>query len=296
MNKQLLLGKLKTVYMCCYDVDHLMAFADKYSQQIKKIQIRFMSNYLLGNVMNDALKQLSRFVNLETLSLLIYNYQKGYICPIDEGLQMIGTKCSKLKHFVCEMTKNLINGQLFEVLSHFGALKTCKISTTYEHLSDYGSVNCLKNLKHLSHLTLYLKYLSDKHLKDINIFLPKLTCLKVNTSNGYITDRTFDCLAKLDQLSTIEISGTSSTMINITDAGICQTLINCPKIKNVSLFCKTSVTQITVDQFIKTAKMRPKTCFKFFYESTHSHQSYGNTDGKYDSIDCVPRNLSIYLI
>ena len=185
-----MLPKLSSIFITCYSVEDIKRLADFYSDTIETIRIKFMSNYLMGNVMNGCLKQLSRFVNIRSLTLLMYTYQKGYIAPIDEGLRLIGNNCSKLKHFVCEMTQNLISGQLFSIFSEYSALKTCKISTTYENLDDYGTVEWLKNLKNLKHLTLYLKYLSDKHLVDIHSFLPNLESFKVNTSDGYLSDTT----------------------------------------------------------------------------------------------------------
>jgi hypothetical protein len=302
ITKQLLSPKLDSIYISCYCVDDLMAFADKYSQQIKKIEIKFMSNYLIANVMNNALKQISRFVNLETLYLLIYNHQKGPIYPIDDGLQMIAIKCTKLKHFICEMTQNLVSGQLFEVFSNFTSLQTCKISTTYEHHSDYGSITDLKYCSNLTHLTLYLKYLSDKHFKDIHLYLPKLKSFKLNTSNGFITDQTLHCLAKLRKLSVIEISGITSSMFKITDAAVCNTIINCPNLKSVSLFCKTNVTQKVIDTFVNRAHLYPKQNYQFFYQRndfSHSQtNSHTNTesDAKFDSINPLPHNLFIYSI
>jgi hypothetical protein len=300
--KQLLSPKLDSICISCYCVDDLMAFADKYSQQIKKIEIKFMSNYLIANVINNALKQISRFVNLETLYLLIYNHQKGYIYPIDLGLQMIAKKCTKLKHFICEMTKNLVSGQLFEVFSNFRSLETCKISTTDEHESDYGSIVCLKYCSNLTHLTLYLQYLSDKHLKDIDLYLPKLKSFKLNTSNGFITDQTFHCLAKLQKLSVIEISGITSSMFKITDAAVCNTIINCPNLKSVSLFCRTNVTQKAINTFVNRAHLYPKENYQFFYQRNEFFDTQTNSqtdtqsDAKLDSINPLPHNLFIYSI
>ncbi|CAG2177773.1 unnamed protein product [Oppiella nova] len=290
--------KLDTIYITCYSVEDLKRFADYYSQNIRKIEIKFVSNYMLGDVMNAGLKQLSRFVNLQSLTLLIYNYQKGFIAPIDEGLRMIGTNCPKLEHFVCEMTKNLISGQLFQVLSPFCALKTCKISTTYEIYDTrdpYGTVAQLAHCKHLKHITLYLKYLSDKHLSHIHLSLPHLQTFKVNTSNGFIGDKTLESLAQLPRLTTVEISGTSPALINITDEGVCPLVIKCPLLRQLCLFCKTSVGKQSVDQFISIARKYPKNIYKYFYECNHDLCSEIPINYELTGHP-VPQNLQIFQI
>ena len=294
-----LLPKLRSIFITCYSVEDIQRLADYYSKDLIKIQIRFMSNQkIMGNVMNACLKQLSRFVNIRSLTLLIYNYQKGFISPIDEGLILIGRNCPKLKYFICEMTRNLISSQLFDVFADYPALNTCKISTTYENQDSYGTIEGLKNWKQLKHLTLYLKYLSDKHFLNIESVLPNLRSFKVNTSDGYLTDRTVDSLSKLSHLSDVEISGSSSSLVNITDQSVSALVANCPHIRTVSLFCKTSVGKPTVDQFITTAKQYPKNTYKYFFEFSqpYDEDSYEELDSGFISYQSVPENLLIYQI
>ena len=295
-----MLPKLRSIQITCYSVEDIQRLADYYSKDLTEIRIRFMSNYLMGNVMNSCLKQLSRFSNIQSLTLLMYNYQKGLISPINEGLLLIGRNCTQLKHFVCEMTKNLISGQLFDVFgSGFSSLRTCKVSTTYEEDDSYGTVDGLKNSKQLKHLTLYLKYLSDKHFVNIQTVLPNLRSFKVNTTNGYMTDRTVLSLSKLRQLSSVEISGSSPSLAKITDHSVAELVANCPHIQNVSLFCRTSVGRQTVDQFIETAKRYPKNSYKYFYEFHNDfNESYEDLRPEFDplSYESYPENLSIYQI
>lgn len=287
-----MLPKLSSIFITCYSTEDIKQLADYYSHSLQKIRIKLVSNNLMGNAMNACLKQLSRFVNIRFLTLLLYTHHKGYVAPIDDGLRLIGHNCPKLKHFVCEMTRNLVSGQMFSILSEYSALKTCKISTTDENLENYGTVERLSNLKNLKHLTLYLEYLSDKHFVNIHSFLPNLKSFKVNTSIGYLSDSTVQSLSKLAQLTTIEISGSSPSLVNISDTSVSSLVASCPAIRTLCLFCKTSVGKQTVDQFISTAKQFPKNNYKYFYEIN----DFDDNSQQIIAELVLPQNLSIYPI
>jgi len=280
-----------------YGIDYqfLKSFTDKYFKQIKTIQLSLNTKDLLGDHLNKSLQQISRFQSLEVLHLTIkHNKQNIVSAPIDSGLLIISQKCLKLKCFQFSIFDNhrLIKGNLFQIFGHFRELRVCRIKNLElnekVHESHHESLECFKSIKNLSKLDLMLSYLSDHHFKDIHLYLPGLTSIKISSDNAF-TDQSLYYLSEMPKLSHIQINAFNCVLSQITDSGVCHLIKNCSNITTLLLKCNSNITEKSIDSFIEIAKSRPKIQYQFSYVCANSGLKQRLTS---DS-NLLPNNLFI---
>jgi hypothetical protein len=251
-------------------------FTDKYYKQMKKIILSLNTKDLPKEDTNNSLIELSRFENLQILDLTLKHNKLNTVSTIDSGLLAISEKCLKLKSFKFIMFgQTLIKTNLFQLFSHFDYLNELKIknldlSQKVGKHSNPNTIECFKNMHNLTKLDLMLSFLSDKHLKHIDLYLPKLSSFKVSSDKTF-TDKTLRYLSKMSHLSHIEINAFNCLLNrHITDSGVCHLIDNCVNIKTISLKCYTNITLQSIYAFIRRALSKPRIEFTFSYVSTNS--------------------------
>jgi hypothetical protein len=309
-----ILGKLRDIHFSRCSLNLLKQFVLNYSSSIRKIRTHLLTLGLKENHLNYGLIEFSHFQKLESLDLFIdVCHEESDMRSIDEGLKQIGLNCLQLKRLSFTMDGNLINGKLFNIFGQFISLKYCEINIicdtelaqqSYDSC-DYGTIASFKNCLNLVELSLHLEQLTDDHLIDINLYLPQLTQITINSSKT-ISDKTLNSLSKIKNLSKIDITCyTSDDKQNITDSAISNIIKNCSNIRNISFDQKNSnfdfsITKASEKLIIDLAKDNPKHLFNFSYavnqinSNNDNKNSRHNTENK-STID-LPQNLNIEIL
>jgi hypothetical protein len=320
-----ILGKLRDIHFSRCSLNLLKQFVLNYSSSIKKIRTHLLTLDLNpndnSNHLNYGLIQFSHFQRLESLDLFIdVCHEESHMRSIDEGLKQIGLNCVQLKRLSFTMDGNLINGKLFNIFGQFISLKYCEINiicdTELAQLSydscDYGTIASFKNCLNLVQLSLHLEQLTDDHLIDINLYLPQLTQIIINSSKT-ISDKTLNSLSKIKNLSKIDITCyTSDDKQNITDSGICNIIKNCSNITNISFDQKNcnfdfSITKASEKLMTDLAKANPKHLYNFSYavnqinsnndkNSSRNAQNNEQNSEQNNSTIHLPQNLNIEIL
>src|SRR5258708_4165271 len=106
--------------------------------------------------------------------------------------------------------------------------------------------------------------MNDQHLKNIHLYLPNLTYLRLQTEQQ-ITDKTLFSITKLNKLKTFILSGNYKFNNSITDRGVCNLITNCEQIKSIHFDCQPNITRKTIEQFIQIASNKPNVNFDFTF-------------------------------
>ena len=221
---------------------------------------------LTGMGVNRALKQLSQLEELEIFNVKIFT-ENTTISAIDDGLTRMANSCQHLKRLDFIMDSIVLKNKLFDVFSRFRGLEYCEISIEFnEDLEDYGFIGLFANCPSIRVFNLYLYNICDKHLMDIDIYIPNITNLHLKSKRG-ITDVSLQYVRKCKKLEVFELHtyDDNTTRINITDSGISQLIEGCPKLRYVLLFSRQKVVccDQTIEHMIGRARLRPKAkhCF-----------------------------------
>ena len=134
---------------------------------------------------------ISRFESLESLGIEVINLMTE-VEPIDECLKLLANKCTKLRELRLRTTNSLIiSDNIFFSLSEFRSLERLIFnSTLMGHL--YGSVECLKHMTRLKHLSIDYSQLTEDFFANIQTLLPNVQSLDINIPNiGYNSIKSF---------------------------------------------------------------------------------------------------------
>jgi hypothetical protein len=257
------------------DLVELKTFTDIYCKQIKKISASFGG--LPNDVIDKSLIQLSRYENLESLSLNIKLTKKRALF-IDSGLVMIGNKCKKLKHFNLKAYYKVTNENLFLILSRFEALTKLIIHFQCPSDQSFGNMHHLNGCTNLKYLNLFVKSLTDQNFNDIHKYLPNLKYFSLLSDNK-LTQNTLFSLSKLQNLTRLEMKTSG-----INDCGAREVINNCPQIRTIIF--DTHIKDIAIRAFVDLALKNPKNQYIFVFRFTYFSKF------TIDEKD-IPNNLSI---
>ena len=164
-------------------------FVAKYGKSLKKIRFHFKE--LSSNNLKTCLTLISRIESLESLGIEVINL-KTEVEPIDECLKLLANKCTKLKELRLRTTNSLIiSDNIFFSLSEFRSLERLIFnSTLMGHWN--GSVECLKYMTRLKHLSIDYSQLTEDFFANIQTLLPNVQSLDINIPNiGYNSIKSF---------------------------------------------------------------------------------------------------------
>ena len=120
----------------------------KYEKSLKKLTFRLID--LSSDYLKIFFAHISRFECLE--SLQFQNVIRTKFVAIDDCLQTLAKKCTKLKEFVFYPFFSETSNQLLLALSDFRSLERLVINFDYKTQKLEGSVECLKPVTRLKHL------------------------------------------------------------------------------------------------------------------------------------------------
>ena len=155
-------------------------FVAKYGKSLKVV--RFYFKYMSSDDLHKCLTLISRFESLEGLELEInYSHEE----PIDECLKLLANKCTKLREFYLRIiNSSVISDNIFFTLSEFRSLERLVFNSKYmTHFN--GSVECLKHMTRIKHLSITCEELSEDFFANIQTFLPNIRNLDIYTRIGF---------------------------------------------------------------------------------------------------------------
>ena len=160
-----------------YSYDKMELFVAKYGKSLKVVRFRFYE--LSSNNLKTCLTLSSRFESLESLGIEILSL-KTYIEPIDECLKQLANNCTKLRELRLKTTdSSVISDNIFFCLSEFRSLERLVFNSTRMGPNVNGSVECLKHMTRLKHLSItYLRLTED--FANIQTLLPNIQSLDID--------------------------------------------------------------------------------------------------------------------
>jgi hypothetical protein len=266
-SEEIFLSKLEEVFITNCLTEDFEIFVHKFKNQLKKLTLNFTNN---ENSIKNILKLVSLLESLQVLRLEIELFSLPQINlneehMIDESLKLIGEKCLKLYLIDVCIFGDLISDNLFTIFGkYFRQLKYLSITLWDNELNlkqtpNFGTINTFgvnKSGEKLEKLSLMFTQLCDQHLKDIDLFLPNLTAIKLNTDQD-LTDETLRHLSKLKHLKTIILEG-NINMNSVTLDGILEFINNCSQtIKTIDIEFTNGLNEVSYDIFIAIAEMTP---------------------------------------
>jgi hypothetical protein len=237
------------------------------SNTLKTLTISHIDSDENEKILSFSMKQISRLVNLEELSLDLWgrlNISKDFI----EDMKNIGINCAKIKSLGIKIKD--INpftvSDLLNSLQYFSQIKIMNFDIFSGHLTheQNTSIKSLEKCKQLTHFHLHNKFCtqnSDEFFKDIHLFLPQLTHFSVST-DGKMSKSSFNSLTKLNKLKEIHlyIDVTRKRFEFFADKMISDIINNCTQIKNIKLL-NAIITHKTIDALIGLALKKPQIQF-----------------------------------
>jgi hypothetical protein len=234
------------------------------SNTLKTLTINFI--HIDENGLSFLMKQISRLVNLEKLSLNLrfnINASKSLI----DGMKKIGINCAKIKSLRVRIRSgtSFIISDLFNSIGSFSQIKllNCEIDPRVFYYEQIISIKSLEKCKQLKHLVI--------------------------TTNEKISNIAFNSLSKLNKLKSIELSAGYSK--SITDEEIINIINNCQEIETIKLF-EVNITHKTIDALIELALKRPHIQFVHQF-STILMKNNHKRAAIYQNETDLPNNLVI---
>ena len=164
-----------------YSYDKMKLFVAKYGKNLKKV--RFRLSHLTSNDLHKCLSLISRFEALESLGIDISSIKqdKTNVEPIDECLKLLADKCTKLRELRLKTNdSSIISDNFFFSLSEFRSLERLVFNSILKGQHLNGSVECLKHMTRLKHLTINYRELTIEFFSNIHIFVPNIQNLNLN--------------------------------------------------------------------------------------------------------------------
>ena len=186
-----------------YKSNELKQLFDNYGKSLKglKIKIAFTSSEEL----KTCFAHISRFESLESFELEFESIIAEPVEePIDEYLKLLANKCTKLRK-LCLRTNysSALSNRFFFALSEFRSLE--KLFLHFEVTTDKleGSVECLKHMTRLKHLSIEYEDLTRNFFANIQTHLPNLRCLYIkyiaeNSIKPFVESlQTMECIERV---------------------------------------------------------------------------------------------------
>ena len=138
----------------------------------------------------------------------IFNFNINLLSekPIDECLKILVNKSTKLRELRISNNSGLISNRIFFALSEFRSLKRLEVLIFNRNRVE-GSVECLKHMTRLKHLSITLFGQTLDFLANIQIHLPNIRYLKIFISDYDYTSILEPFLESLQTMKCIERVG-----------------------------------------------------------------------------------------
>ena len=214
---EILLKRLKKIcfrFTSC-DEKSLHLFVDNYKYTLKTLKVRHSAK--TSQEVNGLIGEIARLPKLNRLVILQSN--ESVDNSFVEQFSKIGENCRQLSSLEIQLNMNSsdVKYNLFKALNKFESLEKLNLSliSTLESKPFVLTSKMLnKNLTHLTIDGFVCKGIpfDDQFFADIDKYLPKLQDLSLDCLD--ITDKTFESLSKLSDLSCIQFCGMTDTLIS----------------------------------------------------------------------------------
>ena len=167
---------IKTLRLKGEDSQGLDILVRKYGTSLRGIEIRFID--MSSDELKTCFAHISRFESLESLRILFY-CSTNFISkePIDEYLKLLANKGTKLRELCIYNNSGIVCNIIFFALSEFRFLERLEVLIFNKNEIE-GSVECLKHMTRLKHLSIY----GVEHIDffaNIATHLPNIRYLKI---------------------------------------------------------------------------------------------------------------------
>ena len=175
------LKAIKTIYIRANNSDQLEPLVTKYEKKLKELRI-FMIKELSSDELKTCFAHISRFESLKSLE---FYYVSGTTKQsINDCFPLLAKKCIKLRKFkFFSDTFDESNRFLF-ALSEFRSLESLDVEF-YPVFDDIpqleGSVECLKHMTRLKHLSISHWKLTQDFFANIQTVLPNIGYLNIKS-------------------------------------------------------------------------------------------------------------------
>ena len=248
----------------------------------------------------DIFEQISRFVNLKTLSLTV---EEDNFLNVNMSTIHLISKCQKLIDLSIVLRSGSVSSKtgFLQLIKEFVFLKRLDVRIKTQGIS-LGSLESLKQMSRLQELKILSAEISDKHLVDIDKNCPKLKSIELKTMEN-ISDKSLQSLSKLKYLEKIKLFGIPFQLLNITDSGVCKLITDCSNIKIIDFICGIKISNTSIQRLKSLANSRPAMRFSFCWKRTEQQDQElsGDLRGNHTSADRfmselnnLPKNLFIY--
>jgi hypothetical protein len=240
------------------------------------------------------MKEISNLENLECLEFTLLS-DEDIDNSFAENLKLIANKCSKIKRL--DLNSCFINSKLqyktFVSIHCFTQLKRLEINffksnEAFKEIIAQSFDGC----KQLTHLKIICFEMNDNFFKDIDLYLPQLTHLKVGKCKDF-TDYAMKSLAKMDKLKVVSFTRFKSRDFEITDSGLCDLVNNCPSIQSINFETKANITIKTINALIELALKKPRIYFSHYLGPQCFGIWFGTDLTNHYPIVKLPNNLNI---
>ena len=152
----------------------------KYGKTLKGLKIGFFE--LSSDELKTCFAHISRFESLESLELELEFLNLNSEEPIDGCLKLLANKCTKLTELRFETYQPIIFNRIFFSFSEFRSLE--RLVLDFGDITEKleGSVECLKHMTRLKHLSITYSQLTPDFFANIQSILPNIPFLEINTN------------------------------------------------------------------------------------------------------------------
>ncbi len=243
------------------DGPKLTSISKLLNNSVEKLSIS-CSQSLKDSVVVEMIRQLSEFVNCETLSICLNKIQgKHELKTIINEFKNLSNKATKIKRLKLsfERIDYKFSIDLLESMKHFKKLQKLEFDVfeveddIEENSVNVLSIESLQGLP-LTHLSLSHLLINDKVFDEMSRFIPNLKVLSLYVID--ITDKAFKSISKLKKLSKITINSPNDTMNDITDSRVMAFIENCPQINSIRFEVRPNMTDETIDTLKALRKPR----------------------------------------
>ena len=173
---------IKEVLIAENETKGLEILNKKYGKTLKGLKIEFLE--FLSEDLKTCFAHISRFESLESLELELKFVYLNSEEPIDECLKLLAKKCTKLTELRFKTFQSSIKfNRIFFSFSGFRSLE--RLVLDFGDITDKleGSVECLKHMTRLKHLSITYPQLTQDFFANIYTTLPNIRLLEINTNH-----------------------------------------------------------------------------------------------------------------